>query len=636
MKEPLTAAMGWSVSNQRLLSAEFARIAAALQGDPADTAVASLAQARSAMPGAAAIDAVQQGFGLSEFERDVLLLCAGAEMDAGLASACANADPARPFPTFGLALARLPGAHWSALAPVGPLRRWHLLQLDEDSIMQTRLRADERILHHLAGVNHLDARLLPLVRPVTNQPLAPSQKACANRIAEALHDGPRQMPITMLLGDSAQDLVDVAADVVTTLGRRLYRLRATDLPHDDNAVERLVTLWLRDAQLLQAALLVQLDDDASPIPALRFAERAVGLTFVATRQPVETDRAQLRFEITAPNAPERLALWCEALPGIPGDQLSSAAYQFRMSVTGIRAAADRLAPALAQGKGGATQVWEHCREQMRNGMQGLAELIEARRDWQDLVLPEAQLATLRQVAAQLKHREQVHHDWGFAAASARGLGMAVLFSGESGTGKTMAAEVLARDIGLDLYRVDLSAVVSKYIGETEKNLRRVFDAAEGSGAVLLFDEADALFGKRSEVKDSHDRYANVEVSYLLQRMENYQGLAILTTNFKSALDPAFLRRLRFVVHFPFPDQAEREALWRKAFPARAPLEAVDVAALARLQLSGGSIRNVALHAAFLAAAAGGPIGMPQLEAAAQQEMARYDRHLKPLALRSPT
>jgi SpoVK/Ycf46/Vps4 family AAA+-type ATPase len=221
----------------------------------------------------------------------------------------------------------------------------------------------------------------------------------------------------------------------------------------------------------------------------------------------------------------------------------------------------------------------------------------------------------------------VYDTWGFAAKSARGLGISALFSGPSGTGKTMAAEVLANALQLDLYRIDLSQVVSKYIGETEKNLRRVFDAAQGGGVILLFDEADALFGKRSEVKDSHDRYANVEVSYLLQRMEAYQGLAILTTNLKAALDPAFMRRLRFLVHFPFPDQAQRAEIWRHIFPATTPTDGLDISRLMRLNVPGGNIRNIALNAAFLAADASEPVRMKHILGAARSEYAKLERPL---------
>jgi SpoVK/Ycf46/Vps4 family AAA+-type ATPase len=243
------------------------------------------------------------------------------------------------------------------------------------------------------------------------------------------------------------------------------------------------------------------------------------------------------------------------------------------------------------------------------------------------VLPQLQKDTLREIGAHVRGRTRVYERWGFAARCSRGLGIAVLFAGASGTGKTMAAEVLAAELRLDLYRIDLSAVVSKYIGETEKNLRRVFDAAEEGGSILLFDEADALFGKRSEVKDSHDRYANVEVSYLLQRMEAYRGLAILTTNRKSALDPAFMRRLRFVVQFPFPDTAQREEIWRRAFPAATPLAGLDHERLAQLDLAGGNIRNIALNAAFLAADEGAEVGMAHVLRAARSEYAKLERPL---------
>ena len=209
----------------------------------------------------------------------------------------------------------------------------------------------------------------------------------------------------------------------------------------------------------------------------------------------------------------------------------------------------------------------------------------------------------------------------------RGLGISALFAGPSGTGKTMAAEVLAHDLRLDLYRIDLSQIVSKYIGETEKNLRCVFDAAEEGAAVLLFDEADALFGKRSEVKDSHDRYANIEVSYLLQRMEAYRGLAILTTNRKSAIDQAFMRRIRFVVEFPYPEATQRAEIWRRVFPPRTPTENLRIDRLARLNAAGGHIHNIAMGAAFLAAEAGEPVRMSHLLTAARTE---FDKLEKPL------
>jgi len=232
---------------------------------------------------------------------------------------------------------------------------------------------------------------------------------------------------------------------------------------------------------------------------------------------------------------------------------------------------------------------------------------------------------VRELADQVAARTQVYERWGFGKRLARGRGIAALFSGPSGTGKTMTAEILARHLSLDLYRIDLAGVVSKYIGETEKNLRSIFDAAERSGAILFFDEADALFGKRTEVRDSHDRFANIEVNYLLQRMEDYRGLAILCTNRRSTLDRAFLRRLRFVIEFPFPDADHRRRIWQKMFPPEAPLGALDFAALARFEVPGGNIRNIAVNAAFLAAAANQPIAEMHVLLAARREYAKIDK-----------
>ncbi len=248
-------------------------------------------------------------------------------------------------------------------------------------------------------------------------------------------------------------------------------------------------------------------------------------------------------------------------------------------------------------------------------------------EWDELVLPQMEKQVLRDAADQLRHRTKVYEKWGFGGKGKRGLGISALFAGGSGTGKTMAAEVLAREMRLDLYRIDLSAVVSKYIGETEKNLGRVFDAAEMGGVILLFDEADAIFGKRSEVKDARDRHANMEVAYLLQRMEAYPGLSILTTNLKNSIDQAFLRRIRFIVQFPFPDANQRAEIWRRVFPKNTPTEGLDARKLARLNVAGGNIRNIALNAAFIAAQAGEVVQMQHILQAAKSEYTKMERPL---------
>jgi SpoVK/Ycf46/Vps4 family AAA+-type ATPase len=308
-------------------------------------------------------------------------------------------------------------------------------------------------------------------------------------------------------------------------------------------------------------------------------------------------------------------------------QLDALLSQFSLSLPAIYSATAQ-ANVEQEAESSFDALWDACRIQTRPRMEELGQYIDPAAAWDDLILPEVQKEALRDIVTHVRQRAKVYETWGFATRGARGLGISALFAGASGTGKTMAAEVLARELRLDLYRIDLSSIVSKYIGETEKNLRRVFDAAESGGAILLFDEADALFGKRSEVRDSHDRYANIEVSYLLQRMECYRGLAILTTNMRSALDAAFLRRIRFVVQFPFPDAAQRAEIWRHIFPSETPTEGIAVEHLSQLSVAGGNIRNIALNAAFLAAGTEEPVRMRNLLRAAQSEYAKLE---KPLA-----
>jgi predicted nucleic acid-binding protein len=483
------------------------------------------------------------------------------------------------------------------------------------------------VLHFIAGLNALDHRLQPLLQlqPPAG-PMSRDQQAAVVQLLARLRGSASRLPAIVLEGDDAAGQHDVAAAVAAALGAGLYRLRAAEVPTAAAEQAALAALWSREAALLGCGLLIHCEEREAQTAVARLLERLDSLVFVIGPGLALGDTPQLRRSIARPEAPERLKLWQAAL----ADKAAALAPVVDTLATQYRLGARRIEQiaALARGEdvaADAAALHEASRGQV-HGMQGLAQRIATRARWFDLVLPEVQQAVLRQIAAHTRHRLTVHHRWGFAGQSARGLGIATLFWGDSGTGKTLAAEVIASELGLALYRIDLSAVVSKYIGETEKNLRKVFDAAEEAGAILLFDEADALFGKRSEVKDSHDRYANIEVSYLLQRMESYGGLAILTTNHKGALDTAFQRRLRFVVHFPFPDQAQREGIWRAVFPADAPLEAnIDHARLARLNVAGGTIRNIALAAAFLAAEAGTPIGMAVLLQAAQLEAAKRDK-----------
>jgi ATP-dependent 26S proteasome regulatory subunit len=275
----------------------------------------------------------------------------------------------------------------------------------------------------------------------------------------------------------------------------------------------------------------------------------------------------------------------------------------------------------------ASDIASACRAQSSPKLGALAQKIEPKHTWSEIVLPQDNLAQLKELCEQARHRHRVYGDWGFDRKLSLGKGLGALFSGPPGTGKTMAAEVIASALELDLYRIDLSQVVSKYIGETEKNLHQIFLEAQAAQAILFFDEADALFGKRSEVKDAHDRYANIEVGYLLQKMEEYEGVAILATNFRQNIDEAFLRRLHFIVEFPFPDYEYRRRIWQVVFPQEAPLaEEVDFDVLAReIKLAGGNIKNIALAAAFYAAGEGAVIMMPHLWQAARREHQKLGR-----------
>lgn len=569
-------------------------------------------------------------FGLTPFERDVLLLAAGMEMDATFGECCAKAhgDAHRLYPTFGLALAALSEPHWSALLPSAPLRRWRLLTVDEeDGLTIGRLRIDERVLHHLAGESYLDASLRGLFVPAApSTELTPSHGEIANAtVAAWSFDIPfGAWPIVQYLTTDRSDAEAIAAKTCARLGLVLYSARAEELAMADSK-DAVATTWDREAILSGVALFIDGCGtwEAEVVRRLTaILERVRGPVIVASREPLRDCRRNVvRFDVPPPPKSEQVAAWRGAL----GDraerlngQLQELVSQFRLPVSAIRTVASATPE---------DRLWDACRAESRPKLDDLAQRIDSTASWDDLVLPEAPLELLRQIAAQVRRRAQVYENWGFGARSGRGLGITSLFAGPSGTGKTLAAEVLAKHLQLDLYRIDLSQTVSKYIGETERNLSRIFEAAEAGGAVLLFDEADALFGRRSEVKDSHDRYANLEVSYLLQRMETYHGLAVLTTNLKDSLDPAFQRRLRFVVAFPFPDIVQRARIWQRAFPAQTPTAGLDVSRLSRLAVSGGSIRNIALSAAFLAAEADEPVRMAHVLRAGRAEYAKLDKVL---------
>jgi len=348
-----------------------------------------------------------------------------------------------------------------------------------------------------------------------------------------------------------------------------------------------------------------------------------------------------RLTFGQPDYPRRLALWRRALDGVPSSvetspdatsQYAALSGRYRLDSLQIERAARSALQAAWQRDPSAPLVSIHdlfsAARSVSSGQIGtLARRIEPRHTWEDLVLPADRLAQLHELCDQFRYRPVVYEEWGFARSSSLGRGLSALFAGPTGTGKTMAAEVIANDLELDLFKIDLSGVVSKYIGETEKNLERIFAAAEDSNAILFFDEADALFGKRSETKDAHDRYANIEIAYLLQKIEEYDGVVILTSNLRQNLDEAFLRRLHFAIEFPLPDDEARLCIWKQLLPAGAPLaDDVNLADLVdRFKFSGGSIRNVLLNAAFLAARDGRAITMGHLLWAARREFQKLGK-----------
>ena len=500
------------------------------------------------MTSPSAIDVLAELFSLTSFERNLLLLSAGADMDSRLAESCAevHGNPQKTYATFGLALALLADPHWDAITPSRPLRRFRMLDVQRGSTLTSApLRVDERVLHYLAGSNVLDPRLESFVR--TSPPpgwIADGQRDIAVRAARLLESYAHYSPLVHLCGDDPLGHEDIAACAAHELGRYLVVVRADAVPAIGPDLDQFALLWERESLLLPGALLVQGVSAELPAAASHLVERLPGVVFVSTREPVRLNRTFVRLDANKPGPVEQKQLWHRALGDAASTlngTLDDISEQFRLSARVISSTGYLLGSRDQPLE--ADALWDACRSLARPRLEDLAQRIVPCATWDDLVLPDLQKGLLRQLAAQVRYRMKVYETWGFADKGRRGLGVSALFTGASGTGKTMAAEALARELRLDLYRIDLSSVVSKYIGETEKNLKQVFDGAEEGGALLLFDEADALFGKRSEVRDSHDRYANIEVGYLLQRIEAYQGLAILTTNLKSSMDTAFQRRL---------------------------------------------------------------------------------------------
>jgi SpoVK/Ycf46/Vps4 family AAA+-type ATPase len=588
-----------------------------------------------------ALHRLESLFGLSPFELDMLVLCVGASLESRFLSACAaeHHDANATWPTFGLALSVLDDPHWSAISRARPLRYWRLIEVGDAPLLKASLRIDERILQFLIGVPAVDERLEALVHPLDLN----SAQNVANRVSnfsQVIQMGVShwtRTPIAnepiLLVSNNGSARQTAFIEICREMNLRPCSVHAADIPATPVEREQFARLWTREFVLGGNALCIKTDDSDNyrNISSLLDNLSAPVAVEIEPGSAVECLNG-LRLHLTPMSAPDRKRIWTEHLGPVAQQMngyLDRIVEHFLFDEPGIQISATTAREEMAakETSDAGPVIWHICRQHARRSLNNLAQRLEPRGAWDDLVLPAQQIDMLRQVVIHVRRRAIVNEDWGFGARYERGLGLSVLFTGTSGTGKTMAAELIAGELDLDLYRVDLASVVSKYIGETEKNLRKIFDAAEESSAILLFDEADALFGKRSEVRDSHDRYANLEVSYLLQRIESYRGVAILTTNMQHALDTAFMRRIRFIVQFPFPDTGSRARIWQRIFPPATPVDLVDFDRLAQLNVSGGVIRNIAMHAAFLAADDQTAIGMKHLLAASRTEYSKMDKPL---------
>ncbi|MGP4052319.1 ATP-binding protein [Streptomyces sp. 2A115] len=539
-----------------------------------------------------------------------------------------NDDVSRRRATLGLALdlcgvpAHLPQArarfHLSA-----PLRALGLLTVEEEAdrpFLTRSLRVPDRVTAHLLGEDTPDATLLGLLHPMPDPlPAAGHDEGFVRRLATRLGEG----PFTAYLREHREgEALAGLASALHTAGVEALRFSGSA----DHVYE-----LLREARLSGRAVVVSGLPD-QPGPMVHELTGATDVTvLLADPRPYDPQwSAHDPLVLQAPRQPAGgTAAWRDALgEGADAFDLAGTVAPYHLGGEHISRAA-RAATALAAWDGTpltAAHVRLAARQQSASGLERHARRIRPAVDWRDLVLPDGPLAQLRELALRARHRDRVLGDWRLSAGGGRGRGVLGLFAGESGTGKTLSAEVIAADLGVDLYVVQLSSIVDKYVGETEKNLERIFTEADRTDAVLLFDEADAVFGKRSEVKDSHDRYANLESAYLLQRLESFDGIALLTTNLRANIDDAFTRRLDLVVDFPFPDAGQRLALWRHGLSHVPRAEGVDAGSLARdFELAGGSIRGAVITAAYLAAGRDEPVSARDLLEGARREYRKAGR-----------
>ncbi len=577
-----------------------------------------------------------RAFALSPMDVELLVVAMAPDLDPRFEKVYGylNDDVTRKRASIGLALTLcgadlLDGEARSRFGPKGPLVAGQLVLVeDADRPFPSRaLRVPDRIVSHLLGDDTPDASVDPyLVRWVD------ADVGRSDGVARALAGGSRLVYVRESTGSAACSYL---ANSLAAAGRPVVAIDLTLVDAKDD-LPALAALATREARLQGAALLAAHVDelaDRGPavVRALTESAGVVAMTGARRWDPKWSRRPPLLVDAPIQVDHQRRSVWADALAA--GGSVDEVAWRalsaYRLTPEQVDLAAES-ARQLAVSKDRTVEVEDlqaGARAQNAAGLEHLARRVAPSAGWPDLVLPPSIEGQLREIVARVRQRPRVLDEWGMGQSSARGRGITVLFSGDSGTGKTLSAEVVARSLGLDLYVIDLSTVVDKYIGETEKNLDRIFAEAERVNGVLLFDEADAIFGKRSEVRDAKDRYANIEVAYLLQRMEQFEGVAILTTNLRANVDEAFLRRLDLLVEFPMPDCGSRQRLWRQQFRAAVPrVDDIDFPFLSdAFELSGGNIRNVVLAAAFQAADADRPVAMADLVQATAGEYRKLGR-----------
>ena len=657
-----------------------------------------------------AIEILSRAFKLSEFEKNMVLLCAAVELDSETSILCSKIylhgnienNPTEPrYATFALGFTIFDTvSHWSALIPTSPLRRFQILKFINsphqfnNPLVSLPVTINEQVLHFLLGLAYSEtdisgiiqnppSKLISLeIEKITKDKslhyyddnISKILKLCIGKKNKATkrssnnnNNNPtieqNSIPVIILLGGDEIDGLLLAQEVCSKLGLHLKYLNAENIPTGNEDLQQLAQNWTRDAILLGIGLFISHnfsgDIHNQILQSLKiFVENIPAPVFIHTSQIIDLSRTSSIINLKKPSKIEQIHIWkmfLESLfkkckihsDGEKNEIIKTLINQFDFTSSEIFQVCKKLFEGELLDKNKQSlyeSLWASGLEVSKPRIGNLGILIPSsssityssssisassnRLSLDDIVLPTREKELLKTILSHAHHRDKVYREWGFAEKSRnQGLGITVLFAGESGTGKTMAAEILSSELKLTMLKVDLSQVVSKYIGETEKNLDKVFESANKGGAVLFFDEADALFGKRMDIKESHDRYANIEISFLLQRMESYNGIAILSTNMPKALDNAFLRRIKFKVKFEVPNKESRLEIWKKTFPKNTPLRSIDFDTLAELKITGGNIRNICLNAAFFAAHDDLSVDMTHIKKAVQEEYSKLGQSL---------